>query len=331
MKQYLLKTIALGSLAALLGSSAFSQDVVPDKPEKPKKNEQIIIRNKGDKDVKITVEIKDGKTLINGKPADEFKDDNVSIQNIETDGDIILDAPLPPIAAISPFRGNWSYSSDDDILHEGKTAFLGVTSEEADGGGVKVLSISDESGAQKAGLVKGDIITKINDDAVNTPDQLSRTIHKYKPEDKVTVTYKRDGKEQKVTATLGKFKGVTFKTFRTDNMNNMKIMRDDMAPRAYSFSYNVKPRLGVKAQDTEDGKGVKVIDIDDDSPADKAGIKEGDIITDFDGKPVNSADDLVSASRAAKDKASFKVKLKRNDKVQEVEVKIPKKLKTADL
>jgi serine protease Do len=340
MKQYLLKTIALGSLVVFVGSSVFAQDVVPDKPEKKEKSakhEQIIIQKNGDQDTKLTIEIKDGKTFINGKPASEFKDDNVSIQNIETDGDFNLDAPLPPIAAISPFRGSWSYSSDEgDMLHEGKTAFLGVTSEEADGGGVKVLSISDESGAQKAGLVKGDIITKVNDDAVNTPDQLSRTIHKYKPEDKVTVTYKRDGKEQKVTATLGKFKGVTFKTFNGDNMkimrDNMKVYRDDMAPRAYSFSYGGgRPRLGVKAQDTEDGKGVKVIDIDDESPADKAGIKEGDIITDFDGKAINSADELVSASRAAKDKASFKVKLKRNDKVQEVEVKIPKKLKTADL
>ncbi|MES1224087.1 MAG: PDZ domain-containing protein, partial [Bacteroidota bacterium] len=202
MKQYLLKTIALGSLAALLSSSALAQDIVPDKPEKPKKNEEIIIKKKGDRDVKITIEVKDGKTLINGKPADEFKDDDISIQNIESDGDFVFAAPD---VRISPFRGGWSYSGDGNMLHESKTAFLGVTTEEADGGGVKILSISDESGAQKAGLVKGDIITKINDTAVNTPDQLSRTIHKYKPDDKVTVTYKRDGKEQKVTATLGKF------------------------------------------------------------------------------------------------------------------------------
>ena len=38
------------------------------------------------------------------------------------------------------------------------------------------------------------------------PESLSEAIHKYKPEDKVTVTFKRDGKEQKVTACLGRGK-----------------------------------------------------------------------------------------------------------------------------
>jgi serine protease Do len=346
MKQYFLKTIGAGSLAVILCSSALAQDVVPDKTEKPEKNEQIIIRKKGDKDVKITVEIKDGKTLINGKPAEDFKDADVTIQNIVSDGDnfafmtpphiesdhdnLAFITPDPPA---SPFRGGWSYSNDN-VMNDSKTAFLGVTTESVEGGGVKILSISEESGAEKAKLLKGDIITKINDTEVNSPEKLSETIHKFKPEDKVTVTYKRDGKEQKVEAVLGKFRGMKFKSYNLDGMEgfgDMKSLRGLAAPRAYSYSYGGRPKLGIKAQDTEDGKGVKVIDVDDESPAEKAGIKEGDIITDFDSKPINSADDLVTASRASKDKLSFKIKLKRNDKAQEVEVKIPKKLKTADL
>jgi serine protease Do len=337
MKQYFLKSIGVGSLAAILCSSAFAQDETPEKAEKKEKlnkHEQIIIQKKGDKDTKLIIEIKDGKTFINGKPADEFKDDDVTIQNIETDGDNF--AFIAPDVRVSPFRGGWNYSGDDNILNESKTAFLGVTTESVEGGGVKILSISEQSAAEKSRLLKGDIITKINDIEVNNPEKLSETIHKFKPEDKVTVTYKREGKEQKVEATLGKFKGVKFKSYNLsmpdmESFDNMKSLRGLAAPRAYSYSYGGRPRLGIKAQDTEDGKGVKVIDVDDESPAGKAGIKEGDIITDFDSKPINSADELVNAARANKDKASYKIKLKRNDKVQEVEVKIPKKLKTADL
>ena len=91
------------------------------------------------------------------------------------------------------------------------------------------------------------------------------------------------------------------------------------------------PKLGIKAQDTEEGKGVKVLDVADESLAEKAGIKEGDIITEFDGKTINSADDLAEAAQDAREKSSMKVQLTRDGKSQTIEIKIPKKLKTANL
>ena len=80
--------------------------------------------------------------------SDEFKDDDVTIQNIETDGDNF--AFIAPDVRVSPFRGGWNYSGDDNILNESKTAFLGVTTESVDGGGVKILSISEQSAAEKS-------------------------------------------------------------------------------------------------------------------------------------------------------------------------------------
>ena len=65
--------------------------------------------------------------------------------------------------------------------------------------------------------------------------------------------------------------------------------------------------------------------------AKKAGIKENDIITEVDGKSVNTADDVAKLIRENKDKVSVMVKLQRDGKTQNIEVKIPKKLKTADL
>ena len=103
------------------------------------------------------------------------------------------------------------------------------------------------------------------------------------------------------------------------------------APRVYGYSYGARPRLGIKAQDTEDGKGVKVLEVGDESAAEKAGIEEGDIITKFDGKDVNSATDLAEIARASKDKPSIKVSVIRDGKTKEIDIRIPKKLKTADL
>lgn len=58
------------------------------------------------------------------------------------------------------------------------------------------------SPAAKAGLKVGDIITKVNNDAVNQSNSLTSLVGKHKPGDKVTITYLRDKKERKVEVTL---------------------------------------------------------------------------------------------------------------------------------
>jgi len=353
MKQYLLKASGIAALALMLHSSVFSQEVPPPppppvappppgyNPDKAKRDEEIIIRKKSDKDIKVTVEVKDGQVFINGKPADEFSDDNVTVrkETIRTpDGDAFTFVAPDADVHMSPFRGGWSYSGDDNMMkmHSSNTAYLGVSSESADGKGAKITGITEGSAAEKIALRKGDIITKINDAVITNPEELTAAIHKFKPEDKVTVTYIREGKEQKVAATLGKNKMLSLERTYNFSMPRIEKLKElsewDGMKAPYSFSWsNDKPRLGIKAQDTENGKGVKVLDVDDESPADKAGIKEGDIITQFDGKAVNSADELAKIAKEDKDKALYKINLSRDGKAEEVEVKIPKKLKTADL
>jgi serine protease Do len=92
-----------------------------------------------------------------------------------------------------------------------------------------------------------------------------------------------------------------------------------------------RPRLGLSIQDTEDGVGVKVLDVDDESAAAKAGIKEGDILIGVDDTDIKGTEDVLRATRASKDKTSYKFKVKRGNSTQNIEVKIPRKLKTADL
>jgi serine protease Do len=339
MKQYVLKLSGIAAIALLLSSSLFAQDqddaqekVLNDKMKTDKLNEgdQIIIRRKGDKDIKVTVEIKDNKVYVDGKPVTEFNNDDVIVKKMQMP--FMVDDNMTFIAPRSPFRsGGWSYNSDGETIinsNNAKTAFLGVNWDDVDNG-AKITEVTKESAAEKAGLKNGDIITKIGDTKIEE-GELSETIHKYKPEDKVTITYMRDGKEQKTIATLGKTKDMKFKSFNMATMPKMNYNYKFNNGDNYSFSYG-KPRLGIKAQDLEEGKGAKVLDVDDECPAEKAGIKEGDVINEFDGKPVENADDLSKLARENKEKYSYKIKLTRDGKSQEVEVKIPRKLKTADL
>jgi serine protease Do len=91
------------------------------------------------------------------------------------------------------------------------------------------------------------------------------------------------------------------------------------------------PKLGLSVQDSDDGKGVSVVSVDEESNAAKAGLKEDDVITEIDGKSVNGADEVAKIIRESKDKVSVMMKVQRKGKTQTMEVKIPRKLKTADL
>lgn len=340
MKKYVLKLSGLAALLLLLNSFAFAQDEKPevtqdqilkDKMEKLNGGDEIVIKRKGDKDIKVTIEIKGNEVYVNGKPVTEFEDSDVVIRKMkmpffDQDAISIIGAPR------SPFRGGWSYSDDGNnsfiINDNAKTAFLGVTWDDVDNG-AKITDITKESAAEKAGLKKGDIITKIGDTKIGE-GELADVIHKYKPGENVAITYLRDGKEQKVTATLRMQKAMKIRSFNMAMPKMNENFNFNNGDNVYSYSYG-RPRLGIKAQDLEEGKGAKVLDVDDESPADKAGIKEGDIINEFDGKPVENADALAKFARENKEKYTYKIKLTRDGKPQEVEVKIPRKLKTADL
>lgn len=308
-----------------------------EKHEKEKdKNEvrQVIITRTGDKDEKVVVEVNGDKITVNGKPIEEYKGDNVRVQRSRG----------RDTWAFGEGQNSWGFNGNDNFNLfnvDSNRAMLGVTTEKTDKG-VEIQEItSKESGAAKAGLKEGDIITKVDDKKIEDPDELTKVVRAHKPGDKVAITYLRDNKEQKTTAELGKWKGVnvfaTTPDFKMDmDMDMMPKIRTapGIGTKPYTYNYGRSgggPKLGLSVQDTDDGKGVKVIEVDDESNAKKAGIKEDDVITEVEGKAVNSADEVAKIIKESKDKNSVMVKLTRSGKTQNIEVKIPRKLKTADL
>ena len=180
MKHYLLKLSGIASVLLFLSMAMFAQD---NKKDKVKRNDDlIIIKQKGSKDTKITIEINNGDIKVNGKPLSEFKDDEVSIskrKQITIDGDDAMSNSLHElITPRSRFRGGSSYGyglSDDNMPAiaglNGNKAFLGVTTEKSEEG-VAITDVTDESAAEKAGLKEEDIITKINDTKIESPEEL---------------------------------------------------------------------------------------------------------------------------------------------------------------
>jgi putative serine protease PepD len=92
------------------------------------------------------------------------------------------------------------------LVKDGKVthAYLGVQIADADtGSGALVGEVVDGQPAAQAGLAKGDVITKVGDNNITDATDLTAAIRTFKPGDKVTVTYTRDGQEHTADVTLG--------------------------------------------------------------------------------------------------------------------------------
>jgi putative serine protease PepD len=98
------------------------------------------------------------------------------------------------------------------------TAFLGVSTVDVSGvedavreqlgirteDGAFVADVTPDSGADDAGLRAGDVIVAIDGDEVETSTEVADTVREHEPGDEIEITIERDGKEQDLTATLGR-------------------------------------------------------------------------------------------------------------------------------
>lgn len=81
-------------------------------------------------------------------------------------------------------------------------AVLGISIADEDKG-PRITKVYDESGADKAGLKVGDIVTRVADQVVKTGRSLSSRIGKMRPGDSLKLDILRDEKEMEIRATLG--------------------------------------------------------------------------------------------------------------------------------
>ncbi len=243
----------------------------------------------------------------------------------------------------------------DDVLTfatpvQSNAAFLGVLSEDNELG-AKINEVSEGSPAEKAGLKKDDIITNVNDEKITGPKDLYDAIGKYKPSDKVQISILKNGAKIKLTAELEKNKAQSFSysvpnggmTIEPNWTPNAPRGRGNNGSQRFGFELpqmpelnnifgNIeKPKLGISVEDVEENEGVKISSVSENSPAAKAGLKEDDIITEVNDKKVKDVDGIKPIIKGATEGTVFKFNITRNGKKTVIEVKIPKKLKTADL
>ena len=142
--------------------------------------------------------------------------------------------------------------------------------------GVLVVGVAERSTGKELGLEPDDVIVGINNAEVHTVPQLMEQLNQYRPGDQITVTFIRDNKKMTKSGTLRNSQGNTTITKKGDfseiGCAFMKLTEEN------------KRSLGISS-------GVKVAGLKNGAFKD-AGIKEGFVITDINGRSVNSPDDV---------------------------------------
>ncbi|HZI68527.1 MAG TPA: PDZ domain-containing protein [Hanamia sp.] len=305
----------------MLAMNGFSQQNEP----RMRKNEEIIIR-KGPADTgKTIIEIDSSQVTVNGKPLSDYN------------GDITITRRRNFMGGADG-RDFFMQPQDFNFNNGGNNAFLGVYSARTDKG-VVINNILDGSSAQKAGLQKGDVITKVDDKDISAPEDLRNAIQAHKPGDDVEISVLRDGRKKSIKVDLGKTPSIQKELQLQRQMpngfgngRNFNFRMMPMPPGNFNFNISPnRPKLGLQIQDTEDNNGVKVESVNPGSPAEKAGLKEGDIIKEMNGEKVTDVDKVMSTIHSAKPGNEFKIKVLRNKKEMTFNVKVPRQLKSTNI
>jgi serine protease Do len=209
--------------------------------------------------------------------------------------------------------------------------------------GVLLERIVPDSPAAKAGLKDNDVITEINGQRVEGAAQFRRMIREIPAGRSVQFTVWRDGRAQTVSVTLGKSEdhaNMWFKTApRAFSFQLPKIEMPEVAPMPdmdmgdYAVLAGSRPRLGIDAEDLNgqfgayfgapDGEGVLVREVNAGSPAEKAGVKSGDVITSLNGERVRSLGDLREKLAGKRDEKTVKLGVLRNKSEVSITVEMP--------
>ena len=154
--------------------------------------------------------------------------------------------------------------------------------------GVYVMGAGKNSSAAEAGLQEGDVITEINGAKVNTSSQLQEQVARFRPGDKIKVTYLRDEKARTTTATLRNATGTT-DVIREVAATGLTYEGAKLAP----VTRQELNKLGIEG-------GAKISGIRN-SNFRETGIADGFIITRIDKNKVTKPQDVQRYLEAAKE------------------------------
>lgn len=206
----------------------------------------------------------------------------------------------------------WSVSpalaqtQDRETQAKSKGAFLGIGAEPTPQGaqheGARVMEITPNSPAAKAGLKRGDIITKVGDTDVHNFEDLSNIMSQHKAGDKLKLEVMRNGQEKQMTVTLAKRPSNFSQEEEERGRNNGDRSYYGTRRKATAFLGVQTEEMDQETRNREAGSaraGAVIVKVWPDTPAEQAGLREGDVITKVDDQPISNPEELREAIQNA--------------------------------
>ena len=191
----------------------------------------------------------------------------------------------------------------NSLLSEGKVVrgWLGVTIQDvnetlanamglSEARGALVGDVVPDSPADKAGLQSGDVIVAVDGREIRSSSQLRSHIASTAPGTRVTLTINRDGRTMDVPVTLGELPSEIAMATAPEELRDLLGFTVKTLTRDLADEYGITGKV----------RGVVVTDIDPESNAYRAGLRQGDVITTVDRTRVRTAEQFFNRLRTKK-------------------------------
>jgi membrane-associated protease RseP (regulator of RpoE activity) len=194
-------------------------------------------------------------------------------------------------------------------------SYAGVDNFDTTDGGVTFANVEPpDAPADKAGLVGGDIITTVDGQPVHSDDEMAEILRRIPIGNTVDLIYIRDGETKNTKLT----------TISREEMKRLEDVFGNRPQGRGQFGYEDGEAERVEIPNTK-MFGVRLGEILPNRPADLAGVKQGDIVIEFDGVPIRTSEELLSRVTRALPYSTVKVVVMRDGEPVEIPVKMGKR------
>jgi serine protease Do len=246
--------------------------------------------------------------------------------------------------------------ADDDnfqIFMGAGGGWLGVGVSEVSSEKMKSLKLPEERGAllgkivpdspaAKAGLKENDVVLEVNGQRIEGTEQFRRMIHEIPAGRTANLTVWRDDRSQNLKVTVGKHEAGNMKVFadgpksfafKMPTLPEMPDLSGLDHLRSFAMVSTGRPLLGIDAETLKgefgsyfgapDGEGVLVRGVFANSPAAKAGLKVGDVITTLNGDRIRNSSELREKLLTHHEEKSIQLGILRNKSELKLSVELP--------
>jgi len=229
---------------------------------------------------------------------------------------VVIQMLMPAWGHGSPGRDGWIGVYVQDLDEEMREYY-----DIKESRGVIISEVVRDSPAEKAGLQDEDVIIAFDGKRLRDTRDLVRAVRRTKPGEEVTLEIVRDNRKEKIKLTV-----------EEQPRRRYRYRQGRAEPRFFGFRFHGRPRLGIRMADlnsdlaayfgVDADAGVLVLTVLEDSPAEQAGLKAGDIITEIQGSKTPDTEALLDALRDFDRGDEVKIIFIRKKKQQSVKVEL---------